>query len=241
MLGTRITLAKKSKDEGEKPFWISYADLMTALMMLFLVVMTVSLLALIRAQETPKNEREDAIKDICKTIETDAKNYGIEALVMDCNNHLISFGQKAQFEFKSYDISNETAAFLRKFVPVILNNLSKAQFKSWLKRVVVEGYTSPEGTYLYNLNLSLQRGQNVLCTLLSSENNPLTDAQKMLIQKNFMVGGFSANSAKTNPEESRRVEFRLEFFTIEEKQEKKTAPNELVDMKIMDVGKCQLL
>ena len=31
MLGSRSVIAKKSKDEGEKPFWISYADLMTAL------------------------------------------------------------------------------------------------------------------------------------------------------------------------------------------------------------------
>lgn len=31
------------RDEGERPFWISYADLMTALMVLFLVVMVTSL------------------------------------------------------------------------------------------------------------------------------------------------------------------------------------------------------
>lgn len=30
-------------DEAEKPFWISYADLMTAMMVLFLVVMVASL------------------------------------------------------------------------------------------------------------------------------------------------------------------------------------------------------
>lgn len=239
MLGARIVLSKKSKDEGEKPFWISYADLMTALMMLFLVVMSVSLTALIRAQEKPKNERDDAINNICKTIEGDAKRYAIEGLIMDCNNHLISFGEKARFEFKSYEISDETASFLRKFAPIILNNLGKDEFKSWLKRVVVEGYTSPEGTYLYNLNLSLQRGQNVLCTLLEADDDTLTPEQKGLIRKNFMVGGFSANSAKTNPEESRRVEFRLEFFTIEEKQAKgKAAAN--IDLKEMDIGKCQL-
>ena len=35
----------KGRDQAEKPFWISYADLMTALMVLFLVVMSVALLA----------------------------------------------------------------------------------------------------------------------------------------------------------------------------------------------------
>lgn len=36
---------KKTKEEGEKPFWISFSDLMTALMVMFLVVMAVALLA----------------------------------------------------------------------------------------------------------------------------------------------------------------------------------------------------
>ena len=36
----------KSKDEPEKPFWISYADQMTALMFLFLSVMVVSILSI---------------------------------------------------------------------------------------------------------------------------------------------------------------------------------------------------
>ena len=33
----------RSKDEGERPFWISYADLMTALMVLFLIVIKIFL------------------------------------------------------------------------------------------------------------------------------------------------------------------------------------------------------
>ena len=41
MLGSRAGLRKRAKDEAEKPFWISFADLMTALMVLFLVVMAV--------------------------------------------------------------------------------------------------------------------------------------------------------------------------------------------------------
>ena len=61
MLGTRITIGKKLKDEAEKPFWISFADLMTALMVMFLLVMSVALLAVTktvseeqRASECPQ-------------------------------------------------------------------------------------------------------------------------------------------------------------------------------------------
>ena len=43
MLGMRTASRQRHREEGEKPFWISYADLMTAMMVLFLVVMVASL------------------------------------------------------------------------------------------------------------------------------------------------------------------------------------------------------
>ena len=45
MFGARVIVKRSGRDEAEKPFWISFADLMTALMVLFLVVMGVALLA----------------------------------------------------------------------------------------------------------------------------------------------------------------------------------------------------
>lgn len=45
MFGQRISIPRRAREEGEKPFWISFADLMTALMVLFLLVMSVALLA----------------------------------------------------------------------------------------------------------------------------------------------------------------------------------------------------
>ncbi|MGH7485961.1 MAG: flagellar motor protein MotB, partial [bacterium] len=61
MIGGRIVVKRGAKDEAEKPFWISYADLMTALMMLFLVTMSVALLAVTKTvseAERLKAERE---------------------------------------------------------------------------------------------------------------------------------------------------------------------------------------
>ena len=43
MFGAKSIGRRRLKDEGEKPFWISFADLMSALMVLFLVVMSVAL------------------------------------------------------------------------------------------------------------------------------------------------------------------------------------------------------
>jgi hypothetical protein len=45
MFGTRVVVGRRARDEAEKPFWISFADLMSALMVLFLLAMSVALLA----------------------------------------------------------------------------------------------------------------------------------------------------------------------------------------------------
>ena len=72
MFGTRIVIGRRSKDEGEKPFWISFADLMSALMVLFLLVMSVALLAVTKTvseAERKKVEREQEIEQLLSKIE----------------------------------------------------------------------------------------------------------------------------------------------------------------------------
>ena len=52
---------KRSRGEAEKPFWISFSDLMTALMVLFLVALTVALLAI--THEVSESERKKLERD----------------------------------------------------------------------------------------------------------------------------------------------------------------------------------
>jgi Mn2+/Fe2+ NRAMP family transporter len=64
-----IVVKRRSKDEAEKPFWISYADLMTALMVLFLVVMSVALLAVTKTVSQIEQEKAQRQEDIAKLLE----------------------------------------------------------------------------------------------------------------------------------------------------------------------------
>src|ERR1700727_381792 len=73
MLGHPIVVKRGSKGEAEKPFWISYADLMTALMVLFLVAMSVAMLAVTNTVEQIKQKNDelqrtaDALRALQKT------------------------------------------------------------------------------------------------------------------------------------------------------------------------------
>src|SRR5689334_15787821 len=78
MVGANIVLKRGNRDEAEKPFWISFADLMTALMVLFLVVMGVALLAVTRSEEHT-SELQSQFHLVCRLL-LEKKNTYIRSL-----------------------------------------------------------------------------------------------------------------------------------------------------------------
>ncbi len=220
MIGQKISIKKGSKDEAEKPFWISFADLMTALMVLFLVVMGVALLAVTKTvteREKAEAQRRDDIERIMRRFVDASEKY--EGIQVDIDRRVIDFGDRARFPFGKSSLSPEQEQVLRQFVPEILTLSNDDLGKRILKRIVVEGYTDRKGTYLSNLNLSLQRSQRVLCAMFATSGpNLLSDSQKEDVRTLFLVGGYSFNAAKATDEESRRVEMRLEFLGLGERR-----------------------
>jgi len=78
MVGAKVILKRGGRDEAEKPFWISFADLMTALMVLFLVVMGVALLAVtknVTEREKKEEQHRRDIELILDRFEQAAKRY----------------------------------------------------------------------------------------------------------------------------------------------------------------------
>lgn len=220
MLGARVVIKRGAKEEAEKPFWISFADLMTALMVLFLVVMGVALLAVTKTvseREQKEEEHQRNIELILQRFEDAANRY--DGISVHKNRQVIDFGQRARFAFGDWRLNAQQEQVLRQFVPEILQLANDDLGKSVLKRIVIEGYTDKTGSYLANLNLSLQRSQKVLCTMFATAGpNLLDDSQKVEVRNLFFVGGYSFNAAKESDEESRRVEMRLEFLGVDEKR-----------------------
>lgn len=222
MLKTHFIIKRNIKDEAEKPFWISFADLMTALMVLFLVVMSVTLLSVTKTVsqvERAKAQREQAVDILLEQLKKAADRY--PGITVDKNRHVIDFGDRARFDTASHHLNAEQSKLLRAFVPEVLIIAKGDLGKVWIKQIVVEGFADQRGTYLYNLNLSLQRSQRVLCVLFAP---PLLEETAMApddlekIRELFLVGGYSFNSAKASFEESRRIELRLEFMGFGEQR-----------------------
>jgi len=214
MLRLKTPRPRRAKDEAEKPFWISFSDLMTALMVLFLVAMAVALMGVtqgLRKMEETRKDREETIQSCIADIDQIAQKPAFQGVKV--HGQTIDFGPLAEFRKNGNELTPQRMAFLRDFVPQVLEVARHPHCQQWLKRFVVEGFASQEGSYLYNLNLSLARSQRVLCVLLdASAPDALSQTDRQLIRQLFLVGGSSFNAAILDqPEKSRRVELRLEF------------------------------
>jgi len=217
---TRIVLKRGRKLEGESPFWISFSDLMSALMVLFLLVMTVTLISVtkdVSSEEQRKIQREKDIQELMSTIRETSREF--PEVKVDESTYRIDLGDIVHFDSGSAVIQPTSARFLRSYVPVLLKAQASELGRQWIRRIVVEGFTDQDGSYLYNLGLSLDRSKRVVCVLFSppsSNETRLEDAEKRQIRDLFLVGGYSFNSMKASKEASRRVELKVDFWALDE-------------------------
>lgn len=209
----------RSKGEGESPFWISYADLMTAMMTLFLAAMAVTMVAItykVRTVESKEAIRATQIHQVCSQIR--ARFQGDSTIHVDCTDNRISFGEAGRFAHDDYHLPVTAGPAIARLVPVVLDAADGPLGRKWLKQVVIEGFTDTDGSYLYNLHLSLERSEWVMCMLLDPRRNrdlALTAPQLQRVRDLFLAGGVSFNGAKDTKDASRRVELRLQFYGLD--------------------------
>ncbi|MBF0160070.1 MAG: OmpA family protein [Magnetococcales bacterium] len=217
MLGLTTATKKASKTEAEKPFWISFSDLMTALMVLFLVAMTITLMSVTqKVISGPEEHRKKVDACMADMAAMTAEQFpGVEI-----KGHSIRFGTLALFATNKHRLDAKAEATLRTYVPKVLLLTRSPGCDPVFKRVIVEGFASQSGTYIYNLHLSLQRAERVLCILLNpSVPDALNERDRRDVRNLFLVGGSSFNALKPSDAESQRIELKLEFLGYEEERE----------------------
>jgi outer membrane protein OmpA-like peptidoglycan-associated protein len=238
-------IKKSLKDEGEKPFWISYSDLMTACMTLFLVVMAVTIVMLKKRYENQNAAaaaREATISSCAKDLQSIAnKRFPGQARIEYSKGDAIriDLGSIVKFDDGRYAINAPASKFLREYIPTVLQTVKNDQCKQFFRRVIVEGYTSKTGNYMTNLDLSLKRSKEVVCELAKTDpdgSGGLSLEDKNEVKSLFLVGGFSFNSQKRSDEESRRAELKLEFWQLGD--DKKRQEESAINLSGKDFGVC---
>jgi flagellar motor protein MotB len=218
VLGIKTPPRGTDADEAEKPFWISYSDLMTALMVLFLVAMSVSLFSITQKVISGPEEHQKKV-DSCMVEVDDMTKTDFPGV--EVRGYSISFGTLALFATNSNRLDPSAETILRAYVPKVLNLARSDGCSEVFKRVIVEGFASQSGTYIHNLNLSLQRAERVICILLDTAvEDALVEEDRKDVRNLFLVGGSSFNALKPSDAESQRIELKLEFLAYGEERER---------------------
>jgi outer membrane protein OmpA-like peptidoglycan-associated protein len=216
--------AKQSND-----YWISLSDMMTSLMMVFLLIAVIYMIKVQDSVQVPQiyKETKQGLKDaLNKEFESDLKRWGA---VID-KDLTIRFQQPdLLFSTGSAELSSDFRSILDDFFPRYLKIMMDEKFVNNIEEIRIEGHTSSkwranivgDEAYINNMQLSQARTVATLVYILTSNRMRLDDTQKEWLRKHFRAIGYSSakplNSdgfeVKKNESEnslkSQRVEFRI--------------------------------
>jgi len=202
--------------------WLSVADMMSGLMMIFLLIAVLYIAKLTDEYDTVQNITED----ICSQLEQQFSKEKKEWNMSICQGGLlISFQDDSVFDKSKYELKPEFKFILDQFFPrfmeVIINN------EKDISELRIEGHTSSEYTagrgnenlsYLQNTKLSQKRSYNVMSYVFNITKD---STYHSWMRKNLTAHGLSSSRLKTYPKthhdykkedktKSRRVEFKIQ-------------------------------
>lgn len=221
---------ESSNEKEEKPnFWISYADVMAGLLLVFILILTVVIidynmsleeqteaLAEQREELEQKEERINELtglrEDIIRALQEEFADSDLD-MEIDSETGAIRLPGGVFFDTDSSEVTDEGAEFLAEFVPTYVNILLSEDFREYVSQIIIEGHTDDRGDYMYNLNLSQERAFSVV-TKIYSDDFPSFEKKNMLLEY-LTANGRSYSqpildeTGEIDRDRSRRVEFKF--------------------------------
>jgi chemotaxis protein MotB len=207
----------KQRKRSEPNYWMSYADLMSAMLMVFALLLTLVILdyrELLEAKEKEIQEVVSVKTEIIQALTEEFKESNV-SIEIDQQTGAIRLPGNILFEVNSSQISAAGKEFLKGFIPKYTGILLQERFQDDISTLIIEGHTDKQGTYLHNMELSQERAYSVLRFIYSDELPSFPE--KELSQSYMTANGRSFNVPLHNKKGeydanlSRRVEilFRL--------------------------------
>lgn len=197
-------------------FWITMTDLMTGLVLVFIVMFFYTYITGHIKQLEQTSAKENATKALQETL----KEQKIDASV-DAVSGIVKISDLELFELNSSQLSNKGKAYLDKFAPAYFNSLFTNKYLNEnLDKIVIQGHTdsqtfagkfSEDEQYMKNMELSLNRAFEVANYMTNTHYNK-SNGNKL--RKMILVEGASfSDPVLVNGQEdfakSRRVELKL--------------------------------
>ena len=228
---------RRRPEEEETSYWLSYSDMMAALLLIFILIISFTLMQS-KSQYESKQAELDKQKEIIKEQEQLLKDQqeeldriaGIRSALrdefadsslnvkVDEKTGAITFDASVLFDVADSKLKEEGKTFLKEFLPKYCNVLLDEKYRDYVSEIIIEGHTDTNGSYIYNLELSQQRAFSVAKYCLTESNGIISSTDVELLRSVLTANGKSYSNpiykedGSVYLEASRRVEilFRLQ-------------------------------
>ncbi len=209
-----------SKNTNDDSFWISYADVMTCLMIIFVFIAYIFIINYKSIETTEKNDKEIVFQALFE-----------QGINMDDNGNVFVSDDSKEFVYfqqgKSI-LSEKDQKLLDSFIPKLIYGIYyNEEAKKIVKEIRIEGYSSTEWKknstaeekYIKNMELSQQRTMTVVNSFFNNKTlkEEFKKDEEMLkwILQHLTANGFSSSNIikdETGQEDkakSRRITFSI--------------------------------
>lgn len=205
------------EESQDNPFGMSVGDLMAALLLIFILLLSSTLLRLKNEQEkqnmvvTNYNEvKKNLYEDLYFTFKDDLTAWKAE---IDSSSLTIRFTEPSMlFDNNQSILKPQFQQILKEFFPKYITVLSKPQFRENIEEIRIEGHTDSNGDYFYNMKLSQDRTRSVLEFAVEQLDETINYPW---VLDRLTANGLSSSKlvrdkmGKEDRDASRRVEFRV--------------------------------
>ena len=210
---------------SQEAHWIPLSDLMTGLMVIFLLIAVMYMLKVeadtdrIRNIAIAYNEIRDGLYvDLHNEFNSDLIRWHAQLIKSDLT---IRFTEpEVLFATGSSDLKPEFKAILSDFFPRYVRILTSPKYRSSVAEIRIEGHTSsdwtgqtsPQDAYFHNMELSQARTRSTLSYVLGL---PSVERDRAWLTRYLTANGLSSSrpildaNRHEDAERSRRVEFRV--------------------------------
>jgi outer membrane protein OmpA-like peptidoglycan-associated protein len=208
-------------EASKQTHWIPLADLMTGLMMIFMLITAIYISKVDPTTTLVLDEykvvREDMKLALQQEFSNDFKQWNAVLL----GDMTIRFNNpNVQFASGSADLRPEFQALLKDFFPRYMKIVRSEKFKKAVKEIRIEGHTSSfwkgaslSDAYFLNMDLSQQRTRSTLKFIMGL---PVFQSEETWLKEHITANGLSSSrpiiknpKSSQDDEMNQRVEFRI--------------------------------
>jgi|TARA_R100000005_G_C4919251_1_gene153292 outer membrane protein OmpA-like peptidoglycan-associated protein len=210
--------------KSDNSYWISIADLMTGLMVVFLFIAINYVIQVFQYRYVS----DEIYNALVTELDEEVKDGDVQ-ITPDGTVRFSTEGDRTLFELGEYTMSQEMKETLDWFIPRYFDIVSNPEYLKYIKEIRIEGHTdtippkSGADSYSFNLWLSSMRAIEVLSYVRNSDAySNLNSSQKERFDYVLTATGMSYSKAlnsdgeyvyesddkRISPAISRRVEFR---------------------------------